>query len=873
MEPLTDKCPYCRRHYVYPARLISHVKTSHRDLYYHFQRLYDIPRELDERSDSAAKRPRYSRPEPEDPADSEEEYETDSSTDDHEYLNPREGELLERKETTVTEAGKTYDPEHCTTTDESGNRDDVNPWAPFQSEEDYYLGEWFIRHEISQAAIEDYFQLAKRFPNAFFGGSFTSSYMLFKCVDKMTYDLGWNSWKSGNVTTRLPEDVENSSKDAKDHRNDAQSTFFYRNPLSCIEFLMRQKRLADNFVYEPYKEYNAKGARIYGEMHTGDWWWRAQVRSLVDLLGHETDEPQHDVPKGSTILPVICSSDQTHLTNFSGDKKVWPVYLTVGNIPYELRNKPSELLHVLIALLPIPPKLTASGKGKTKNDERQRVLSRDIIRTIMQKVMKPLTDVSEEGKFIKCPDGAVRKCFPRVCAWIADHAENVVLHSVKTTACVVCEVPRTSFGDLIHPPCVYPRLRKGSDYLKLLLEYETQDDGASLDALKAVDVKAIEGCFWALDGKGVCLETLPRPDMLHTVYLGILKHLMEWLTKFLEAHSRLHLFNQIWKLAGDYPGHISFNKEYSATSQWTGREMRSLGRILLPILAASLQAPTAQERPLFHKAIRCVRYLIYFHLMLQYKTHDDETISLMRHYLAGFHTYKDVFNPYRAGKATKREAAAMKTALIKEQVAACEADSSYKKLTAAEKRQLTATNNAEVEKEVARFIDMRTKYDFVKIHYLEHFIEHINLFGNVQAFSSELLECTHRLLKDGYRASNKINATKQILIHITRMQAFENQHLQRAHLQDQNNVNAIMGHLGPLPWRLKGKVTKLLVNPKRFIRKVSDICDDYEFESDEFAERLECAIKKLRDDKIHEERETEGAQSVSLNPEVELSLF
>ena len=237
IEPFTDKCPYCARQYVYPARLISHVKTSHCNLYYHFQRLYDLPPE--ERSGSAAKRPRYNTPEPEEPADSEEEYETDSSTGDRDDWNPREGELLERKEKTLTDAGKTYDPENCTTHDGSeDNGQDGSPWAPFQSEEDYCLGEWFVRHEISRAAIEDYFQLAKRFPNAFFRGSFTSSYLLFKVIDKMTYDLGWNTWKSGNVTTRLPEDVDDNAKDAKDPRDDAHSTFFYRSPVNCIEFLM-----------------------------------------------------------------------------------------------------------------------------------------------------------------------------------------------------------------------------------------------------------------------------------------------------------------------------------------------------------------------------------------------------------------------------------------------------------------------------------------------------------------------------------------------------------------------------------------------------------------------------------------------------------
>src|SRR5262249_6431842 len=133
------------------------------------------------------------------------------------------------------------------------------------------------------AAIEDYFQLVKRFPNSFFRGSFTSAYTLYKTIDQMTYESGWTTWKSGRVCQRLPEDMEGIEQDKIDPRDDAYATFFYQNPLSCIEFLMRQERLADHFVYEPYKDFNEKGNRVYGEMHTANWWWDTQVRTSQAL--------------------------------------------------------------------------------------------------------------------------------------------------------------------------------------------------------------------------------------------------------------------------------------------------------------------------------------------------------------------------------------------------------------------------------------------------------------------------------------------------------------------------------------------------------------------------------------------------------------
>jgi len=51
-------------------------------------------------------------------------------------------------------------------------------------------------------------------------------------------------------------------------------------------------------------------------------------------------------------------SDQTHLTNLSGDKKARPVYLTVGNLPATRRNRPRSFAVLDLALLPVLPKLT-----------------------------------------------------------------------------------------------------------------------------------------------------------------------------------------------------------------------------------------------------------------------------------------------------------------------------------------------------------------------------------------------------------------------------------------------------------------------------------------------------------------------------------
>jgi len=69
------------------------------------------------------------------------------------------------------------------------------------------------------------------------------------------------------------------------------------------------------------------------------------------------------LPVGSTLVPVIFASDTTHLTNFSGDGKLWPIYMSIGNIPSSIRQKPNQRAWVLVVLLPVGPKRVHKKAG------------------------------------------------------------------------------------------------------------------------------------------------------------------------------------------------------------------------------------------------------------------------------------------------------------------------------------------------------------------------------------------------------------------------------------------------------------------------------------------------------------------------------
>jgi len=89
----------------------------------------------------------------------------------------------------------------------------------------------------------------------------------------------------------------------------------------------------------------------------------------------------------STVVPIIGLSDQTQLTNFSGDKKAWPVYVAIGNILSRTRNSPAKMPILLLALLPVSRRLTGDS-GRV--EEAQRKTNADALRAVFDLVLAPL---------------------------------------------------------------------------------------------------------------------------------------------------------------------------------------------------------------------------------------------------------------------------------------------------------------------------------------------------------------------------------------------------------------------------------------------------------------------------------------------------
>jgi len=333
-------------------------------------------------------------------------------------------------------------------------------------------------------------------------------------------------------------------------------------------------------------------------------------------------------------------SDQTHLTNFSGDKKAWPVYITLGNLPSGRCNSPTFMAVLLLALLPIHTKLSKSSKA----DQHQRQINADTLRDVFEIIFARLQDPAHDGLPIDRADGKVRRCLPILAAWIADHLENVALHGIKSNVCPTCKVPVVELGTNMK---VYP-VRDYTIYHHY--DYENgigETDHADITP-DSLGIRLGQNAFYGLNRASP--SDLHKPDMLHTVYLGLFKHMMDWIPGFLTKHGRLEAFDQVWKALPPYPGFLVPKKAYREITQWQGKEMRNLGRYVLGVLAVALLQPWSAQLIPFKRALGCVRALVDFNTMAQYRSHPAETITYMEAYLDIFHKMKDIFLEFHVTK-------------------------------------------------------------------------------------------------------------------------------------------------------------------------------------------------------------------------------
>ncbi|THH18507.1 hypothetical protein EUX98_g8944, partial [Antrodiella citrinella] len=478
--------------------------------------------------------------------------------------------------------------------DGTGVVGDDNPYSPFPSRREWLIAWWAKLRGPGSTSLDEL--LAIDGVKDDLGLSFKNSRELNKMIDK--------SLPASRPRFRCKEVVVHG--EAFD--------VYYRDALECVKSLYGDTNFAADLIFKPERHYTDadQTCRIFHEMHTGKWWWDTQ-KALAEKN-----------KKGATIVPVIISSDKTRLTKFKG-KSAYPVYLTIGNIPKDIRRKPSMQSQILLAYLP-----TTRLEHITNKSARRRAVA-NLFHTCMGRILQPLESPGEHGMQMTSGDGVVRDCHPIFAAHIGDYPEQVLITGVKTGQCACCTVPAKEIGD--HGPG-HPT-HPFRDLDAVLKALETVGDAARSAACKAVGIKPIlPQPYWKnLPYANIFLSI--TPDILHQLYQGVIKHLVEWVKT---AYSVEEIDARCRRLS---PGHHVrvFTKGISSLYQLTGREHADIARILMG-LVADMPLPDGAS-PV--RLVRAVRGILDFLYLAQYPVHTADTLALLDEALDRFHDNKQVF--------------------------------------------------------------------------------------------------------------------------------------------------------------------------------------------------------------------------------------
>jgi len=69
---------------------------------------------------------------------------------------------------------------------------------------------------------------------------------------------------------------------------------------------------------------------------------------------------------------------------------------------------------------------------------------------LLKFILGPISDAAEDGITACCGDAIVRKYYIRVAAWLGDHMENCMIHTIYNIRCGICECPTAKLDNHGH---------------------------------------------------------------------------------------------------------------------------------------------------------------------------------------------------------------------------------------------------------------------------------------------------------------------------------------------------------------------------------------------------------------------------------------
>jgi hypothetical protein len=324
---------------------------------------------------------------------------------------------------------------------------------------------------------------------------------------------------------------------------------------------------------------------------------------------------------GATVVPLIISTDKTLLTQFR-EKVAYPIYMTIGNIPKDIRRKPSSHAQILIGYIP-----TTKLEHFSTTASRRRGLA-NLFHACMANALSPISSLGETGVAMMSGDGVWRRCHPIFGIFVGDYPEQALVTCTYNGRCPKCTVPLGQLGQYESFP---PHIQSSViDFYGMV----DSDSRAFHDGCHGAKLKPVYHPFW---------ERLPlvdifisiTPDILHQMLQGMMRHLIEWVIMIFgptEIDARCKAIPPNHKI-------MLFTKGISKLSRVTGQEHKKMCSILLGLIV-DLPVPGGHDTA---RLVKSVRALLDFLYLAQYQCHTSESIDQLQDCLAAFHENKEAF--------------------------------------------------------------------------------------------------------------------------------------------------------------------------------------------------------------------------------------
>jgi hypothetical protein len=172
--------------------------------------------------------------------------------------------------------------------------------------------------------------------------------------------------------------------------------------------------------------------------------------------------------------------------------------------------------------------------------------------------------------------------------------------------------------------------------------------------------------------------------------------------------------------------------------------------VIISVIAVTLLNTLGSQRIPFTEALLYVKKLLYFHRMAQYRYHTEATIQYVQNNQEECHLNNDVCSRCWASESTKKVSEALKKQLTLNKLEDWESDPGLNNPSAAAKHHRVDEDEMQIESEIGSNLVDESDINFVKMHFLNHFSNHIRQRVNVLNVCTELPEKAMMDLKQVY---------------------------------------------------------------------------------------------------------------------------